>query len=65
MKKNDYCQTKITDSCGKKGCRIYVLPYAATKEEFQKFVDFCVEDQKLQEETILEFEPSDDDLDWE
>jgi hypothetical protein len=56
MKKNiKLTESKeITNSCGKKGCKLYVLPFAATKEAFQKFVDLCVEDQKVQEEVINE-----------
>lgn len=45
---------KIKNSCGKKGCRIYVLPQGSTKEEFVKFVKFCEEDQKVKEEFIKE-----------
>ena len=56
---------KITNSCGKKGCQIYVLPYAATKEEFEKFVDYCVDDQKQEEKPIKEFVPDPNTLDWE
>lgn len=56
---------QIENSCGKKGCHIYVLPFASTKDEFQKYVDFCVEDQTSEEEPIREFTPSPSDLDWE
>lgn len=55
----------IDNSCGKKGCQIYVLPYAATKENFQKYVDECIEDQTTPEKEIKEFIPSSSDLDWE
>lgn len=55
----------IDNSCGKKGCQIYVLPFAGTQEEFQKNVDFCVEDQTIPEEAIKEFTPNPTDLDWE
>ena len=55
MKKiNNLSENKIEDSCGKKGCRIYVLPYSSTKEAFQKFVEECVKDQKEVEEVIKE-----------
>lgn len=45
-------QTKINNNCGKKGCKIYILPYAATKEAFKEFVKVCVEEQKMTEEDL-------------